>query len=45
MSIKLKIGKQFLYSVMKALRAKNNQVLQVIIKKFNDFLKFEKETT
>ena len=40
MSIKFKIEKQFLYLVMKALRAKNDQVLHAIIKKLNDFLLF-----
>jgi hypothetical protein len=40
MSIKFKIEKQFLYLVMKALRAKNDQVFHAIIKKLNDFLLF-----
>ena len=40
MPIKFKIEKQFLYLVMKALRAKNDQVLHAIIKKLNDFLPF-----
>jgi hypothetical protein len=40
MPIKFKIEKQFLYLVMKALRAKNDQVLHAIIKKLNDFLLF-----
>jgi hypothetical protein len=40
MPIKFKIEKQFLYLVMKALRAKNDKVLHAIIKKLNDFLLF-----
>jgi predicted TIM-barrel fold metal-dependent hydrolase len=40
MSIELKIEKQYLYSVMKALKAKNDQVCQLIVKNPNDFYLF-----
>ena len=35
-SIDINIEKQFLYSMMKALRTKNDQVFQTIFKKLND---------